>query len=64
MTYSLDIINLAITHLIQNKSKTEISKYLNITRQTIHGWYKKYNNNIINMIPVTDIQLNKNILLV
>ena len=61
MTYSLDIINLAITHLIQNKSKIEISKYLNITRQTIHGWYKKYNNNIINMIPVTDIQLNKNI---
>jgi len=43
MTYSLDIINLVITHLIQNKSKKEISKYLNITRQTIHGWCKKYN---------------------
>ena len=57
MTYSLDIVNLAISYLIQKKSKTYIASCLNITRQTIYEWYKKFNNNIINMIPVTDSQL-------
>ena len=42
MTYSLDIINLAITHFITNKPKKEIASILKITRQTLNLWIKKY----------------------
>ena len=53
MTYSLDVINLAIAHLHTNKSKKEISSILKITRPTLNSWITKYSNNILNMEKVT-----------
>ena len=53
MTYSLDVINLAIAHLHTNKSKKEIASILKITRPTLNSWITKYSNNILNMEKVT-----------
>jgi transposase len=60
MTYSLDIINLAITYLVTNTQLKKISEILKITRQTINIWSKKYKQNIKNNIPVTQQQINEN----
>ena len=49
MTYSLDVINLAITHLITKKPKKEIASILKITRPTLNLWITKYRDNILNM---------------
>lgn len=48
MTYSLDIINLTIKYLSDKKSKKFISDVLQVSRQTIFLWSKKYKNNIVN----------------
>ena len=53
MTYSLDVINLAITHLITKKPKKEIASILKITRPTLNLWITKYSDNILNMKQVT-----------
>lgn len=59
MTYSLDIINLTISHLVTNTKINKISEILKITRQTINIWSKKYQENILNNIPVTIQQIKK-----
>ena len=58
MTYSLDIINLTIKYLSDKKSKKFISDVLQVSRQTIFLWSKKYKNNIVNTEPITNEQLN------
>ena len=60
MTYTLDIVNLAITYLIQNISKVKIANMLKITRQTLYLWSIKYKTNIINKTCVTQNQLIEN----
>lgn len=60
MTYTLDIVNLAITYLIQNISKVKIANMLKITRQTLYIWSIKYKMNIINKTHVTQNQLTEN----
>jgi hypothetical protein len=60
MTYSLDIINLAIQYLINKENKINIASCLNLTRQTVYEWSKKFNYNIINNIPVTQEQIKNN----
>ena len=58
MTYSLDVINLAITHLITKKPKKEIASILKITRPTLNLWITKYSDNILNMEQVTQKSSN------
>ena len=57
MTYSLDIINLTIKYLSEGKSKKFISDNLQVSRQTVYEWSKKFKNNIINIKPVIKEQL-------
>ena len=46
MTYSLDVINLAITHLITKKTQKDIASILKITRPTLNLWITKYSDNM------------------
>jgi hypothetical protein len=54
MTYQTDIINLVIDHVSNNKTYKEISLILNISRQCINRWRKKYFSNFENKTPVTN----------
>ena len=54
MTYQTDIINLVIKHVSDNKTYKEISLILNISRQSINRWRKKYFSNFENKTPVTN----------
>ena len=58
MTYSFDVINLAITYLITKKPKKEIASILKITRPSLNLWITKYYDNILNMEQVTHKSLN------
>ena len=54
MTYSIDIINLCITHFYDKKSVINISKIINVSIANIYFWIHKYNYNFINGIHFTD----------
>ena len=60
MTYSINIINLAISYYTSKIKIIKISKMLQVTRQTISIWIKQYKFNIINNTPITKSQLNEN----
>ena len=57
MTISIDIKNLALKHLINNKPIKEISNILNISLSTVYFWNSLYNENIKNNIHIIN---NKN----
>ena len=48
MTYSIDIINLVISKLINKQKITKISETLNLSITTINKWKYLYKNNIEN----------------
>ena len=48
MTYSIDIINLVISKLINKQKITKISETLNLSVTTINKWEILYQENIIN----------------
>ena len=54
MTYSIDIINLCITHFSDNISVTKISEIINVSVANIYIWISKYNYNFTNSIHFTD----------
>jgi len=60
MSYSIDIINLAITkfNILFNLSK--VAKLIEVSLRTIYNWYYKYNSFFQNNIHITNEYL-KNI---
>ena len=53
MTYSIDIINLVISKLINKQKITKISETLNLSITTINKWKYLYKNNIENNTYIT-----------
>lgn len=53
MTYSVDIINLVISKLINKQKITKISETVNISITTINKWKYLYRDNIQNKIYIT-----------
>ena len=60
MTYNIDIINLFINHYINNCSFIDISKKLNISIPTLKRWVLLYNLNIINKVPLKEVDFKNN----
>jgi transposase len=59
MTYTVDIVNICINHLIELTPIKHISKMLSISEPTIRKWHNLYNNFIENKIFLTDNDYNK-----
>ena len=59
MTYTVDIVNICINHLMELAPIKHISKMLSISEPTIRKWKYLYNNFIENKIFLTDNDYNK-----
>jgi hypothetical protein len=60
MTYSLDIINLVIDKYNSNTSIIEIAQIMDIDKNTIYNWFRKYRHNFKFKIFITDKDIIKN----
>ena len=58
MTYSLDIVNLAIYKHLNGVKKSQIAKELELTVNTLDRWFFIYETNISNKTLVTVEEYN------